>query len=112
MPYMQRLAIMGVTGSDPEKKVLDTGLVAHFSVCVEEYWRNDNDGKRQSTTTWFRCSAFGRVGEQAMKLLPKGTWIYLEGRMRCRRANDIDYWSVNVDNFRKLTPPKPGSPED
>lgn len=112
MPYMQRIQLMGVTGSDAEFKVNDTGPFARFSVCVEEFWRDSRSGERKNLKTWFRCSAFGKIAEQAAKALPSGTWVFLEGRMRMRRVNDMDYWTVTVDNFRKLSKPERPEPPD
>lgn len=112
MPYMQRIQLMGVTGQAAEFKVLPSGPLANFSVCVEEFWRDQQTGERKNLKTWFRCSAFGRIAEQAAKALPSGTWVFLEGRMRMRRVDDKDYWGVTVDNFRRLSKPDRPEPED
>lgn len=106
MPYFQRVQIMGVTGDEPEYKVLDSGPLARFSVCVDEYYR-DKDGEKQKIKTWFRCSCFGKLAEQAQQALGKGTWIFVEGHMRTRQVRDEkgilrDFWSITVDQFRRL----------
>lgn len=101
---------MGVVGGDPEFKVLDSGPMSRFSVCVEERWRATN-GEKKVMTTWFRCSAFQRPAEQVKKVLKKGSWVFLEGRMRMRKGeNNYEHWNVTVDTFRNLSH-RPGSRE-
>lgn len=104
MPYHQRITIMGVTGNDPELKILDTGQLAKFSVCVEERYRVQTTGEKKKRVTWFRCSAFGKLAEQAGKVIKKGTWLFVEGRMRCRKEGEREYWNITVETFRNLTP--------
>jgi single stranded DNA-binding protein len=103
MAYFQRLQIMGVTGEAPTFKIVSSGPLARFSVCVTEWWR-DKQGESKKIDTWFRCSAFGGVGESVMKQVDKGTWIFLEGRVRMRLVNGKERMTVNVDQFRKLEP--------
>lgn len=108
------MQIMGVTGEDADLRIIASGPLSHFSVCVEEWRRVPTTGEKKRTTTWFRCSAFGRIGEQAHKQLKKGTWVLAEGRMRCVKKNDKEYWGLTVDMFRDLTfrPKHETEPED
>jgi single stranded DNA-binding protein len=100
--YFQRVQVMGVTGVAPVLKILDTGPLAKFSICVEEWYRNQK-GDSKRITTWFRCSAFGKVAEQVHKQVERGTWLFAEGRMRVKKADDgREYFSITVDTFRKL----------
>jgi single stranded DNA-binding protein len=110
MAYFQRLEIMGVAGTDPVLKILDTGPYARFSVAVDEWHRNP-EGRSTKITTWFRCSAFGRVAEQCVKAITKGTYVFIEGRIRVRKVEDREFWSVTVDLFRRIND-KPFHPED
>ena len=114
MPYHQRIQIMGVTGDDATFKVYDSGPLSHFSVCVEEWWRVPTTGERKHLKTWFRCSAFWRLAEAAAKILKRGTWVFVEGRIRTRKVGDKEYWTVNVDSFKSLSvrERKHAEPED
>lgn len=104
MAYFQRVQVMGVTGEKPTLKIIETGPFARFSVAVDERWRNQQ-GESKKVTTWFRCSAFGKVAEQAMKQIKTGTWVFVEGRMRVRKLPDgREFTSITVDQFRKLMP--------
>lgn len=105
MAYFQRVQIMGVTGDDPTMKILESGPFARFSVAVDEWYRNQQ-GDSKRITTWFRCSAFGKVAEQVMKQLPTGTWVFVEGRMRVRKVEKREFVTITVDQFRKLMPSK------
>ncbi len=117
MPYFQRAEIMGVTGEDAaDLQFLANGTpFSHFNVCVEERWRDQITGEKRAVKTWFRCSAWGKIANQANKVLKPGTWVYCEGRMRCRKAdNGVEFWSLTVDGFRKLSRPDPADihPQD
>ena len=104
MPYYQRVQLMGVTGEAADLKVYDTGPISHFSICIEERFRVPTTGEKKMVTTWVRCSAFGRVAEQAHKVLRSGTWVFAEGRLRMSKGNDgREMWGVNVDTFRNLS---------
>lgn len=104
MPYFQRVQVMGVTGQAPEFKALDNGPLTRFSVCVEEWYRDSVGGKKK-ITTWFRCSAFNKLAEQAAKALKNpGTWVFVEGRLRTRKVEEREFWSITVDSFRILGP--------
>lgn len=104
---------MGVTGTPATLEITDTGPRSHFSVCVEEHWRNLNTGKRKERITWFKCSAFGRIAEQAHKRLTGGVWVYCEGRIRTVKKEGKDYWGMNVDSFILTQHVKKGvEPED
>lgn len=92
---------MGVTGEKPTLKIIATGPFARFSVAVDEHYRNQQ-GDHKKITTWFRCSAFGKVAQQAMKQLPTGTWVFVEGRMRVRKVEDREFFTITVDSFRVL----------
>jgi len=105
MPYFQRIQLIGVLGKDPEISLAPHSEVAHFSVCVEEAWKNKATGERQKMQTWFQCSAFGSIAKQVERVLKKGHFVFVEGRMRRKDKNDTVYWSVTVDSFKSMTPP-------
>lgn len=110
MPYYQRVQIMGVTGAAAELKFNEQGQPrTHFSVFVEEAWRDKVSGDRKKLTTIFRCTAFNAMAQSAARVLGKGTWIFVEGRMRCRAVEGREFWSVTVDAFRRL---ERNEPED
>ena len=85
-----RITIVGHLGRDPEPRTLPGGdRVADFSVATSER-RRAPDGGTQETTTWFRVSAFGKLGETAQQYLRKGSYVYVDGALTQREYTDRD----------------------
>ncbi len=79
-----RITIVGNLGRDPEMRTLPSGdTVADFTVATTER-RRTGDGGVQETTTWFRVSAFGKLGETAQQYLRKGSYAYIDGALTQR----------------------------
>jgi len=85
-----RVTIVGNLGRDPETRALPSGdTVADFTVATTER-RRGTDGGTQETTTWFRVSAFGKLGETAQQYLRKGSYVYIDGALALREYTDRD----------------------
>ena len=83
-----KIVIVGYVGGNPDSRYLPSGdAVTTFSVATTEK-RKSRDGLQQERTTWFSCSAFGRLAEQCSQLLKKGTYVYLDGRLSTRQYTD------------------------
>ena len=101
-PYFQRVQLIGMTGDQPEFKILPNNPFSRFNVAVDEWYKNRETGKNTKITTWFRCSAFGKTAEHAKNIIEPGKMIFIEGRLRVRRTEDREFWSITVDTFRML----------
>ncbi len=75
--------LIGRPGSDPEIKTVANRKVARFSLATKDYSYNDNH-ELEPTTSWHNIVAWGKIAEQAEKLIKKGKRIALEGRLRTR----------------------------
>ena len=83
-----KIVIVGYVGGNPDSRYLPNGdAVTNFSVATTEKWKG-RDGIQQERTTWFSCSAFGRLAEQCSQLLKKGAYVYLDGRLSTRQYTD------------------------
>lgn len=83
-----RITIVGNVGRDPEGKTLPSGdLVTDFTVATTER-RRGADGEGSEQTTWFRVSAFGRVGDIALQYLHRGSYVYIDGTLQQREYTD------------------------
>ena len=83
-----RITIVGNLGRDPETRALPSGdPVADFTVATTER-RRGADGGTHETTTWFRVSAFGKLGETAQQYLRKGSYVYIDGTLALREYTD------------------------
>jgi len=82
-----KIIAIGNVGRDPETKTLPSGdTVTDFSVATSE--RRTVNGQSQETTTWFRISAFGKLGETCAQFLRKGSYVYVEGTLSQRDWTD------------------------
>lgn len=85
MPGLNRVQIIGNLGADPIEQTTPKGTkFVIFSVAVNRYWKGA-DGETKKRTDWFNVEAWGKTGEICMKLLKKGSLVYLEGELRTNR---------------------------
>jgi single-strand DNA-binding protein len=71
-----KIIIIGNLGRDPETRMIPSGSsVTSFSVATTERSKNGD------VTTWFRVSAFDKLGETCEKYLHKGSYVYIEGAL-------------------------------
>jgi len=85
MPGLNRVQIIGNLGADPQQKETKNGTkFTIFSVAVNRYWK-DAKGETNKRTDWFNVESWGKTGEICMKILQKGTLVYLEGELRTSR---------------------------
>jgi len=73
------IQIIGHVGRNPELFTFESGKTkATFSVCVNEYKRNDKETK----STWFTVEAFNGTSELVMELVSKGREVVINGTLR------------------------------
>ena len=78
----QKIIIVGNLGGDPEMRYTPQGTpVTNFSVATSYKWTRA-DGTQNEETTWFRVSAWGKLGEICNQYLSKGRQVLIEGRLR------------------------------
>jgi len=76
MATYNKVIIIGNLGRDPELRYLPSGdAVTGFTMATTER-RKDAE-----VTTWFRVSAFGKLGEICKEYLRKGSNCYIEGAL-------------------------------
>ena len=86
----QQLIIIGNLGSDAELRYTSDGTpVASFSLAVNRKWTNQ-DGSPGEETTWFRVSAWRKLGESLNQYLKKGTRVMVIGRVSARGYTAAD----------------------
>ncbi len=94
-----KVIIMGNLTRDPELRTTPSGSqVCSFSVAVN---RNYKD---QDQTSFFDCSAWGKVGETIAQYTHKGSGILVSGRLDQRSWEDKEGQKrsrveINVDDF-------------
>ncbi|MER2600313.1 MAG: single-stranded DNA-binding protein [Caldilineales bacterium] len=73
--------VVGHLGRDPELRFTSGGQqVCSFSVASSRSW-TDQSGQQQEKTTWFRVTAWGKLGELCNQYLTKGRLVLVEGEV-------------------------------
>lgn len=76
--------LIGHVGQDPKTNTLQDGtVVTSFSLATNENWK-DQQGNKQSKTTWHNCQAWRRLGEVCSQYLKKGSLVYASGKINNR----------------------------
>ena len=89
MQQMQnRVTLIGHLGSDIQFTSFDSGRnVARASLATNDYVRQEN-GEFKQFTQWHRLVAWGPKAEQMDKLLGKGSYVIVYGRLVHRQYED------------------------
>ena len=86
MASFASITLMGHLGRDPETKHSQSGTtITTFSIATSR-----KDGQGNETTTWWRCTVFGKRGEVVAQYFRKGDPILIQGEPSLREytAND------------------------
>ncbi|QGY46624.1 single-stranded DNA-binding protein [Maribellus comscasis] len=76
--------LIGNLGDDPKVRKLDSGkTVANFSIATNEIYRDQN-GTKQSETTWHRLVAWGKQADIVENYVKKGSEVAIEGKLTNR----------------------------
>lgn len=76
-----KLVFVGHLGGDPEMRFTPAGAaVTTFQVATNDQYKKEN-GELVNITTWFRCTAWGKLGEVCNQYLKKGSKVLIEGRL-------------------------------
>ncbi len=79
--HFNKTTFVGHLGGDPEMRYTPAGTpITTFSVASNDQYTNEK-GETIKTTTWFRCAAWGKLGEICNQYLHKGSKVLVEGRL-------------------------------
>ena len=99
MAGVNKVILVGNLGQDPEVRYLDNGVaVANFSLATTENYKN-KQGERVSQTEWHNIVLWRGLAEVAEKYLKKGSSIYVEGKIRNRKWEEIQVDIATKANF-------------
>ena len=88
---INKVILIGNLGNDPETRYTAGGAaVANVSLATTDSWKDKETGEQQDRTEWHRLVFFGRLAEIVSEYLPKGSQIYVEGRLQTRKWQDKD----------------------
>ena len=90
--------IVGNLGKDPiVRTVGNNKTVCNLSVCANERFGTDDEGKPIEAKEWFRAVAWGAMAEAIGKNFCKGRPILLEGRMKTRKYETVINHDVEIE---------------
>jgi single-strand DNA-binding protein len=81
---INKVILLGNLGRDPEH----TGKVCKFSMATTSRKKDGDDWV--DFTEWHRVVCFGKMADNAMKYMSKGSQCYVEGKMRTNKWEDKD----------------------
>lgn len=86
---VNKVILLGNVVADPEVRYIDRDLpLATFRLATTERGRTQADGSRTSDRAeYHRIVAWRALAEVAEKYIRKGSFLYIEGRLRTRREN-------------------------
>jgi single-strand DNA-binding protein len=88
MKGFNRITLIGHLGKNPEyKKINDTTDVAKVSMATTDTYR-DKSGSFKTQTDWHSLVIWGKLACVAKDHLQKGSYLMVEGKLKCRKYED------------------------
>lgn len=106
MSDINRVVLVGRITKDPELRYTQSETaVTSFSIANNKTW--SKNGEKQEQTSFFNCTAWGKVAEIIAEHCKKGARIGVEGRLNQSTWQDNDgnkksKIDVTVENFQFL----------
>ncbi|MBI3892972.1 MAG: single-stranded DNA-binding protein [Candidatus Wallbacteria bacterium] len=81
---LNKVFLIGNLTRDPELRYTAGGAaVCHFDLAMNRQFKG-KDGTLQKETTYIKCTAWGKTGENCANYLSKGRSVFVEGRLNSR----------------------------
>jgi len=94
-----QVILIGNVGRDPKIHGSDIGEFATFSLATSDKWK-DKNGQPKEVTQWHNISVFSTHSVNYIKnYVKKGSRLQVIGQVTYRKANDVTYTDIKVDNF-------------
>lgn len=92
---MNTVKLIGNVGKEVSIKNFDNNKLASFSLATNETYTTKNN-EEKTTTTWHNIVAWGKIADQCERLLSKGKFISLEGKIQYRQYQNKENQTVNL----------------
>lgn len=90
MRGVNRVTLIGNLGRDPDIQYIEGNIpVVKFPLATTETYK-DKAGQMVSQTEWHNVVLWRGLAELAQRFLHKGSFVYIEGRLRTRNWEDKD----------------------
>ena len=91
MAGINKVILVGHLGRDPEMRYTQSEVaVCSFSLATSETYRDRNSGEKVTQTEWHNIILWRKLAETAGKYLRKGSQVYIEGKLRTRKWEDLN----------------------
>jgi single-strand DNA-binding protein len=112
---MNKVILMGRTGSDPEVKQVGDSQVAKFSLATSESYKKN--GEKITDTTWHNIVLWGKQCDILKQYVHKGDQLLLEGKIVIRKYDDkqgVTHWATEIvcDRFEFIGDKKEEKPDN
>lgn len=103
---LNRLQLIGRIGRIQAHNIPAGDRVVFFSIGTEQVW-NDENGKRQSKTTWHDVAAWKKRADNVLAALQVGDLVYVEGPLTFREVEGVDFKRAQLKlvRFERLQRP-------
>lgn len=82
MNGMNRVVLMGHLGGDPRAGATPSGKrVTSFNIATNEFIRS-SEGEKTKRTDWHKITTWGKIADACEKMLRKGSFVLVEGKIR------------------------------
>lgn len=96
MNSINKVILVGRLGQEP--KIINEQY-ATFSVATSETWKDKSTGERKESTEWTNVFVANSNLLSIVKLLQKGSLVYVEGKLRTRDNNGQKMTDVVISQF-------------
>jgi single-strand DNA-binding protein len=110
---MNKVILMGRTGSDPEVKEVGENKVCKFSLATSESYKKN--GEKVTDTTWHNLIFWGKQCDILKQYVHKGDQLLIEGKIVIRKYDDksgVTHWATEIvcDKFEFIGSKKESAP--
>ncbi len=92
---MNTVKLIGNVGREVNVMEFENGKKASFSLATNETYTNRNQ-EEVTDTAWHNVIAWGKVAQQCERMLSKGKFIQVEGKLSYREYQNRDNQTVKI----------------
>lgn len=111
---MNKVLLLGRTGSNPEVKELKSSKVAKLSLATSETFKRNDE--KVTETTWHSLVFWGKQCDVIKEYVHKGDQLLVEGKIQIRQYDDkngVKHWATEIvcDRFELIGSSKKSEPK-
>ena len=92
---MNTVKLIGNVGTNPNIRNFETKKLASFSLATNQTYEN-NSNEKVKNTQWHNIVAWGKMAEVCEKIIEKGKFVAIEGRIQTRHFTNKENKKVYI----------------